>query len=154
MNIGGVKVTASEAVLVLPRNDKSDNLIIIAHAIQSMEEFNKMCPEPVAPVKITKDGKVPNLTSANYLNDFRIWGKRRHAYICVKSLEPSSIEWDKVDVEKPETWEGWQEELLGAGLCDMEIQRIQIAIIEANSLSDAKLKEAREVFLLGQAMDE
>lgn len=151
MKIGGVTVTRCEEVLSLPRTD--GNINFIAQAIESMDEFDAMCPKPTAPVRITSDGKKPH-ESENFLSQLRLWSEKRHAYICIKSLEPSDVEWDDVDLEKPDTWSKWMQELLDAGLADVELQRVQVLVLEANALSEAKLKEARDSFLRGRATGE
>ena len=69
----------------------------------------------------------------------------------VKSLEPSNVEWDTVNVADPRTWKNWSTDLRGGGLSDIECQRVMNLVLEANCLDEAKLKKAREVFLAGEA---
>lgn len=152
MKIGGITPTRAEDVLVLPRTD--GDLIFRAHSVLSMDEFNALCPKPVPPVKLTKNGKELHTDAPSYLQEVETWASRRHAFICIKSLEPSDIEWDTVKAEKPATWENWMKDLESAGLCSIEIQRVQQVIIDANALNEAKLKEARESFLRGQGIKE
>jgi hypothetical protein len=68
----------------------------------------------------------------------------------VKSLEPSEIEWDTVDPDNPKTWTNYAEDLRGAGFSQVEVNRIVGLVWEANCLDEAKLEEARQVFLRGQ----
>lgn len=150
MKIGGVTPTRAEEVLVLPRN--TGDLVFKAHAVLSMDEFNALCPKPGAPVRITKDGKQSDTNSASYLQELQTWANRRHAYICIKSLEPSDIEWDTVKAEKASTWENWTQDLSDGGLCAIEVQRVQQCVIDANALNEDKLKEARDAFLRGQGI--
>lgn len=148
MKVGGVEVTKCEEVLVLPRI--GGDLVFKAVAVGSMEPFNELCPKPTPPMRLKKGGvKEPHL-SDDYLKTVEGWGEKRYAYICVKSLEPSEIEWDTVDIKKPNTWVKWTEELEQAGLSDVELQRVQSLVLDANSLNEAKLKEARDSFLRGQ----
>jgi hypothetical protein len=90
MNIGGVPVTKCEEVLVLPRKTREEDIPITARAVESMDDFDGMCPKPATPMAITSKGKVPRETE-NFLKDIGAWSEKRHAYICVKSLEPSNI---------------------------------------------------------------
>lgn len=147
MKVGGVDVSSCEEVLVLPR--LNGDLVFRAHAVDSMDEFNTLCPRPEPPTRITKNGKEPHESDA-FLKELESWQRKRHAYICVKSLEPSDIEWDGVDLKKPGTWEKWIDELRKAGISDVEVGRIQVLVLDANSLNEAKLKLARESFLAGQ----
>jgi len=148
MKIGGVSVSRSEEVLVLPR--MNGDLVFRAAAVLSMEEFDTLCPKPTPPTRITKDGREPDYDSKNFVSSLKTWGEQRYAYICVKSLEPSQIEWTNVDMEKPGTWAKWTDELMEAGIASTEMNRIQNLILEANALNEAKLKEARDSFLRGQ----
>jgi hypothetical protein len=82
------------------------------------------------------------------------WGQHRFAYMVVNSLAPSEIEWDKVNPDDPASCGQWMKELQAAGLNDAECTRIINCVLSANSLNEAKLKEARDAFLLGQAMEQ
>ena len=148
MKIGGVSISQNIEILVLPRTD--GDLVFRAAAVLSMDEFNALCPQPEAPVRLTKKGKEKNLDSSAFIKSLEIWSQRRYHYICVKSLEPSIIEWEEVDLTKPSTWEKWVDELLEAGIAQTEMNRIQTLILDANALNEEKLKEARESFLRGQ----
>lgn len=148
MKVGGVAVTKCEEILVLPRI--SGDLVFKAVAVASMDPFNDVCPKPTPPMRLKKGGVREPHMSEDFLKQVENWGERRYAYICVKSLEPSNIEWDNVDIKNPQTWTGWDKELQEAGLSDVELQRVQALVLDANSLNEAKLKEARESFLRGQ----
>ncbi len=148
MKIGGITVSQHEEVLVLPRTD--GDIVIKAAAVLSMDEFDAVCPQPEPPVRITKNGKEKNFDAKNYVKSLETWSERRYQYICLKSLEPSLIEWDKVDIQVPGTWKLWTSELLDAGISQTEMNRIQQCILDANALNEAKLAQAREAFLRGQ----
>jgi len=150
MRIGGVKVEGpNEEILVLPR--LGDDIVIRARAVCDMSEFEALVPEPKPPGKLTKDGWVPTLNDETFRQRLQKFGEQRFAYMVVRSLEPSDIEWEKVDINNPKTWKLWEEELKAAGLSKVEVDRISVCVMRANSLDEAKLKEAREVFLLGMA---
>jgi hypothetical protein len=149
MKIGGIdpKTLPTEEVLVLPRGDQA--LIFRAQGLPNMEGFQKLCPEPTAPGKLTKDGFVPDLQDAGYLVIHAQYTKRRMAYIVVASLVPSQIEWDTVSLDNPATWANWEDDLKNGGMSQMECNRVLSLVMEANCLDEAKLKKAREVFLQG-----
>lgn len=148
MKIGGVFITKCEEVLVLPR--MTGDLVFRAEAVDSMEYFEQVCPRPTAPKRLKAGGVKEEHHSEAFISELEQWSQRRYAYICVKSLEPSNIEWTAVDLKKASTWAGWMDELREAGLADVEINRVQTLILDANSLNEAKLKEARDSFLRGQ----
>ena len=153
MKIGGVEVTKCEEVLVLPRKNEEQNLVFKAVAVASMDEFEELCPKPKPPMRLKAGGVREPHISPEYMKEVEAWSQRRYAFICLKSLEPSDIEWDTVDLKQPSTWSKWIEELQEAGLSDVELQRVQTLVLDANSLNEAKLKEARESFLLGQGQE-
>lgn len=149
MKIGGIDVQGpSEEVLVLPRLN-GDDIVFRARAVIDMDAFEALCPLPKPPGRRTKDGYKPNPEDKNYLDRMERHGEQRFAYMVVSSLTPSDIEWDKVDLADPSTWKGWQDELMEAGLCTTEINRIIVCVMQANALDEEKLQAARENFLLG-----
>lgn len=149
MRIGGIEIKGpNEVLLVLPRDD--GDIVIKARAVLDMELFEKACPEPKPPSKQTKQGLEYDIDDDGYKQQLENHGKRRLSYMIVKSLEPSEIEWDEVDIEKPKTWDKWAEEFKAAGLSNIEANRIMQAVMEANALDESKLEAAREVFLRGQ----
>jgi hypothetical protein len=151
MKIGGVdpKTLSTEEILVLPRGEAS--IVFRAVGVPDYTDFNKLCPEPEPPkINKPKDGWVDHLEEPGYKDKVKTHGMRRLAWLTITSLEPSDIEWDKVDLDKPNTWTGWEEELKESGLNQVECQRVQGLVFQANSLDEAKLDAARESFLLGQ----
>lgn len=149
MKIAGVEVKGPNTeILVLPRPDGP--IVIKAQAVCDMSDFDTICPLPKAPTKLTKDGPVQILKDPTYLSNLQAFGDRKMAYMVLKSLEPSQIEWETVDMGNPKTWPNWEKELRKAGFSDFEISRITMCAMQANSLDETKLREAREVFLRGQ----
>ena len=151
MKIGGVQVTSCEELLVLPRPNGED-IPIRAKAVAINVEFDKLVPEPTPPMLLTKSGKSPDHTDKAYLAAQAARGTQRFAYLCLKSLEPSNIEWDTVDLKKPGTWAKWSDELAKNGISETECGRIINLIMSANSLDEDKIAEARKRFLLGQGV--
>jgi hypothetical protein len=148
MKIGGIEVTGpAEEVLVLPRLD--GDIIFRAKAVTGMEEFEKLCPEPKAKPVLKAGGWKDNVDDPDYKAQMERYGANRWHYIVLKSLEPSEIEWATVDLGNPETWENWQKELIEAHFSSVEINRITVCVMQANSLDERKLEAARESFLRG-----
>jgi len=149
MKIDGMEVNGpNEEILVIPRKD--NDIVFKAIGVQSYEEFDALVSAPKAPGKRTKDGFKLDLKDPTYREQSDLFGKKRFAYTILVSLEPSNIEWETVKMEDPNTWLNWEQELRAAGFNEIEVQRIQHLVLEANCLSEDKLKEARERFLLGE----
>ena len=151
MKIGGVdpKTMSTEEILVLPRGEK--NIIFRAVGIPNYDPFNKLCPEPTAPrIHKPKEGWVDHVEEPGYKDMMKTYGRKRLAWLVITSLEPSDIEWEEVDADKPSTWLGWSEELIDAGFNQVEVNRIQNLVFQANCLDEEKLEQARDSFLLGQ----
>jgi hypothetical protein len=148
MKIGGVTVTPSEEILVLPR--PTGNIVFRAKAVAFSDAFDKICPEPVPPMVTTKDGRSADLSDPDYKKAVAVRDSRRFAYMMIRCLEASDIEWSTVDLEKPGTWMDWTKELIEAGLSEVELSRVINAAMSALSLDEAKIAKAREDFLRGQ----
>lgn len=151
MKIDGKEVPKSlnEDILVLPRGDS--HIVFRARALRDIEDFSKLCPEPEPPGKLTKDGWIPNTNDETFKHRMKQYNLQRAGYMVIHSLEPTNIEWDQVDPNNPKTWTKWDEELKEAGFTNVECNLIMQLVMDVNSLNDAKLKEARESFLRGQA---
>ena len=153
MKIGGQKISGlHEEILVLPRGPE-DVIVFRAQAVQDFDEFEKLCPEPKPPGKRTKDGFVPNPDDVTYRSLLQSHGEKRIAYLVLCSLEPSKIEWDTVDISNPKTWMNYVKDFKSAGFSTIEINRIIGAAMAANALDEAKLQQAREVFLRGRVQE-
>jgi hypothetical protein len=153
MRIGGMEVKGlNEVMLVLSRTQ--GDVLITARAIPSYEEFEKLVPDPKMPVIITRDGTKNDDLNVDYLAAVARREQLRIAYIYIKSLEPSQIEWDTVKLDTPSTWMNFRKDFENAGLSPVEINRIWGAVSEANCLSEDKLEAARARFLLGAGTDQ
>lgn len=148
MKIGGKKVTPNESILVLPRPD--GDLVIKARAADINDEFDERFPEPVAPLIQTKDGNFRDYKDPDYRRACQFRDARRFAFLVLKSLEPSNIEWDSVDIEAPNTWANWTTDMKDSGMSEVEIQRVISTVLAANSLDEEKIQAALDSFLRGQ----
>lgn len=152
MKVGGVQVTPPpEGLLVLERED-GNHLVFRARPvpIEAWDHFNKICPEPSVPMVLVKGEKKANTADETYQLQVRRLHAKRIAYLCLKSLEPSNIEWDTVNMDDSDTFEKFEDDLRNAGMTEVEIQKVIQLCVSANSLDEEKLKKARESFLRGQ----
>ena len=151
MKIGGKQVTGPPEVFEIFEREGGP-LVFRARALPDMEEFYKRCPEPKPPGKLTKDGYIPMTNDPGYLEIMANHVKQRVGYMVTRSLEPSEIEWDTVDLDNPKTWPNWEKDLRDAGMTQVEVNRVGKLVMEANSLDEAKLQAARDSFLLGRVL--
>lgn len=152
MRIGGVDLNGPNVeIMVIPR--QNGDIVFKAQTVPDFSEFESMVPLPTAPGKRTKKGFEKDTNAPSYKEEVARYDDLKFAYMIIKSLEPSEIEWEATDLEKPSTWLGWKDELRKAGLSEIETNRIQNLVLEANSLDEAKMKAARDAFLLGQGVE-
>jgi hypothetical protein len=150
LKIGGVVVTRCEEVLVLPRS-QGDDIPFMAKSVSINDEFEEKVPKPIPPMLTKKGGaKEPDLLDKDYLNQVSQREEKRFALMCLRSLEPSNIEWEKVDIDKPGTWLKWTDELQENGISETEVNRVINLVSDANALSERKIQAARENFLRGR----
>jgi len=150
MKLQGKKIEgANEMVIVTPRAS-SDDIVFKARAVLDFTPFEKMCPPPSPPTRMLPGGKeIQNLKDRGYLEQVSNYSIQRLSWIVLTSLEATEgLEWEKVDLEDPSTWNNFREELTDSGFSDVEIDRIVSDCIAINALSDSKIEEARERFLL------
>jgi hypothetical protein len=143
-------------MIILPRG--GEDLVFHAKAIDSFDEFEKLCPPPEPPKKILPGGeKIENPQDPEFLKSMDNYGAKRLGYMVVKGLAEGTpdLEWEKVKLDNNTTWHLFREELRESGLSDVEVNRLVAGVMKANSLSEIAIEEARRRFLASQqAQDE
>lgn len=153
MKIGGVELTGPNMeLLVIPRPD--GDIVFKAQTVKNFKEFEALVAIPQAPGVRTKDGFKRDTKDKNFLADNKRYEDLKFAYMVIKSLEPSEIEWERTKIDQPSTWLGWAEELQDAGLSEVETNKIVVTVLVANSLDERKMQAARDAFLLGLEEEE
>jgi len=153
MKVGGKEWTSSAwepDPLVLNRGRDKDGkpqfLVFRARGIKNYDEFTRLCPKPKNHSGyLTPSGWKEDPKSPQYLDQLELWKQRRWAYTVIKTLEPSEIEWDKVQLSNPKTWLHYEAELLQiVNHCE---QGLVIDLVHtANALDQEKLEENRQSF--------
>lgn len=151
MKVNGREISGPNRVtLVLPREGGED-IVIVAQSIADMSAFDKYVEEPKPPSAMVKGGNVEhNYKDTGYVAQLASYSIKKMAWIILVSLEPTNIEWEKVDMEDPGSWLNYQGEMKDAGFSEIEVNRICNLCMEANALDEGKLEAARQVFLRGQ----
>lgn len=152
MKIGGVPINGPKrGLLVLPRDP--DPLIFNFISVSDDSDFDKIYP-PIKPRKeknIRLNRIIELIDEPQYIEKVKEREIAQRAYIFLKSISPSNIEWETVDLNKPETFNNWQSDFRSAGLSNSEINAIFNKYVEVNVLTDDQLQEARDRFLALQA---
>lgn len=142
------------AYAVIPRH--TGDLVFKCQAVLDMTEFEELVKMPKPGKKMLPGGKqVDDREDAGFRSGVKDYTDKRYAFIILKSLSATEgLEWDTVRLSDPATWLGWEKEMEKAGFSFNEINIVQVAVAEANSLNQEKLDEARARFLASLALAE
>ncbi len=151
MKYKGQKVLSrNQEIIPIPRPD--GDIVFIANAVRNWEEFDKILSEPKPPTILKPGGvKIEDKRDPSYLKALDEYNELRTHYLVLKSIDESpDIEWETVDLTKPDTWKNYRKELQDSNFTDIEIGRIMMGVMRANSLDEKMIDEARISFLHGQ----
>lgn len=154
MKLKGKKIEGpNEVPIVIPRHNR-DNLEFVAVAVLDYTDHDKLNPMPFPPVRSEPDkAETPLLQDPDYLQAKQKWGERKTHWMILTSLAATpELEWESVDMDEPESWENYQEELKESGLSELEISNIISAVIQACGLDQEKIDLATESFLVSRGM--
>lgn len=142
----GEEVKENEVIVY---DDYDPSMVFNAQAVENFDDFNKLVPEP-APTKIQKPGQGfrDDFTSPQYKKAQAEYLRKQSDWILIKSLAATKdLKWDTVDLENPETWSNWREELKEAHFSNNEINRLVQLVAKANGFDDSVYEEATQRFL-------
>lgn len=119
-------------------------------AVLDYGDFDKMCPRPEAPIVIRPGGvQGRNVEDKDYKEMLTKWGLQRFYWGFLKSIAfTDKLEFESVDMTKPETWENYEKELQKSGFSAVEIGRLYKGFHAANGMDEEKMEAARKSFLL------
>ncbi len=149
-NLSGPRIE----IIVLPRQD--GDLVFKAESVLDYEPFEKMYPQPNPPERILPGGiKSLNIESPAYKEALEKWGVAKWDWMLLKSLQATdNLEWEKVEIDQPETYSEYKQEMKEAGLSPAEIAMIQGIVIDACGLNHFKVEQATKAFLAGQGQEQ
>jgi len=148
MKYKGKKVEGKN-VEIIPIKRPEGDIIFIAEAVSNWDEFEKLLPEPTPPVVIKPGGqRVSDYTDKKFIKSVEEHARARTQWIVLKSLEATKdLEWETVDINKPETWLNYEKELKDSNFSIIEIGRIIRGVMVANSLDEDMIDAAKADFL-------
>lgn len=147
-SVGGNKAEKQGVLApVVFTNGRSKPLAFFVKGVDSLDEFRGMVPAPKPSQGVWRKDKgwVQDELSPAYVDALRAYRQMRWDWQTIKSLEPSNIEWDKVNISDPKTWKYVHEELRDC-LSENEYIIVMEKVEEANTLNKEKLEENRETF--------
>lgn len=148
MKINGKKIHGANIdYVVFPRG--SEQIVFKIQALADMKAFEALVPTPKPGTKMIPGGmQVEDRDDVRFKTETKTYSELRFAYTCLASMAATEgLEWETVKLSDPNTWLGWEKELLDSGFNQNEINYLQYKIIGVNSLNQEKLEEARASFL-------
>jgi hypothetical protein len=139
-------------LIVLPRGN-SEDIVLKMQAVQSFDMFEQLVKEPEPPHVTMNDGtQTRDFMDEEFLEKVEAFNEKRVNYMIIVGLQATKdLTWDKVKLEKPDTWILWREEMKEAGFTAVEIKYVEQGMAKANSLDSDYIEEARLRFLQEEA---
>lgn len=148
MKIKGKRIPGPKPVYVPIPRDGDNDIIFKVTPVIDLKEFDKLCPEP-EPVRVIKPGGIEYLDyeDPQYKERVEKYSELQFSYVLIRSIsETDYLEWDKVKLDDPSTWNYWKEEIHESGLSKAEITYLMSEITKANMIDENRVKEARDRF--------
>lgn len=158
MKLKGQRITPPEPkVIPIPRPPKEaegdSDIIFLAQIVTDFSEFNILCPEPKPPMSVKPGDKsqYAEVDHPAYKKAMLEYENRRIDWMVLKALEATpELEWETVDMGKPETWHLYRQELRDAGFSTQEIIYITNEALSVNFIDEKAVDAARKRFLAGR----
>ena len=145
--ISGARVTT----LVLPYGEADDFIVFKFRALTAKDNFEKVMPRPKPPKHIKPGGaEFIDYDDDRYKKSIDAWADNKINWEFLRSISATEgLEWETVKMDEYQTWANWRTEMEeNFGMVDFG--RIFGGFLEANSLNEEKLEEARSRFLASQ----
>lgn len=145
MKIAGEEIDATyKKKITFHRPGKE--IVLRLQAVNNSDELGLEMPTPPWITKVKDGVPVRAFDDEDYLKEVEAYSKHKYNWMCLKTLEPSEIIWDTVDLTDPETFINWLKDLSNAGFSEAEIIRIQREISTVNGLSADAITSAEADF--------
>jgi hypothetical protein len=150
MRISGIDVSERKPeVVVIPLGN--DEVPVWCYPVLSYEHFEALCPKPAPDIKrkLLPGGKQEVVPDTGYSDRLDDWLHKRFAWLIITSLR--DVEWAKVKLDDPNTWNEYNEELTQA-FSQIEVQRIIDTVMKVCGLSTDAIDKATDSFLASMAV--
>ena len=136
--------------VVFERGD--DQFVFMVQAVLDYTEFDKLCKEPKPKISM-KTGKA--VDTQDHKDALLKYAQHQTHWTILKALEATEgLEWETVDMDNPETWANYKDELIDAGLTNGEVAHLFEQVADANSVDEKKMQEARDRFFRSQEAED
>jgi hypothetical protein len=144
---GQIITPPSPRAIIVPRDE--GDLIFHAKPIIDFDEFEKICPMPDPPlIQYPDGGQKKDYDDLIYRKAVLAWSRQRTDWIVLTSLSVTEgLEWDTVDLNKPDTYKNYMEDFKKSGFSIAEVDYIIKQVLDVNSMDESKFDEARKRFL-------
>lgn len=154
MKIAGKKLKGPYIkTVVFPR--ENEPLVFKFQALLDDSEFEELCPRPEPPTKLRPGGiKELDVSNPKYKKAIEDWGLKKVYWQFLKSISATdNLEWETVDMKKPETWENYLKEL-SESFTEYEQIQLMNAYSEVQGLDQEKIDKATKDFLAGRQVEQ
>jgi hypothetical protein len=147
MKVNGVTARKREPEVLVFERPATGDIVFLYRQVDKddLEELEILCPRPTAPGQFTRAGFVANEDEPGFRKSLRTWRSQRNAFVYIRSLEPSNIEWDTVNPEDCTTWLNFENDMRTI-LTPFELGQLVGKLDGMNSLSEERLEAARQAF--------
>lgn len=117
-------------------------------AVMDYTLFNKLCPEPKAPLMtvVATGAQKADTSDRRYIKAIDRYAGLRVTFMILQSLSATQeLVWETVKMDDPDTWDNYETELRTV-LTQREYDSLVMKVFEANNPTKARRDEALENF--------
>ncbi len=122
--------------------------------LKSTENFETVMKRPEPPrMKVPGGGEFANVEARGFKNAVKDWAEKKLDWEFLKCISPTEgLEWTLVDMERPETWKKWRDDLETI-FSSSEVDRIFAGFLEVQYITEDVMEKARATFLIGTQVE-
>lgn len=154
MKLRGQTVEPPKPIPVVIPRDEGD-LGFMVYPVMEYAEFEQFCPEPKPPLVIRPNDPagVADPDDPRFRETLNTWAGHKTEYMIIKALTMSGeLEFETVKIEDPDTWSGYEDELLQC-FTEREVSVLVDGAITANMPTAARQQQAKERFMSPLSVD-
>jgi len=157
MKINGKNISGpSIYTFVLPIGQNPEDYVVFKfRPLTSKDKFEEIMPKPKPPTFQKPGGESGvNLQDPRFQGAMEDWYSKKTDWEFLRSISATEgLEWSKVKEDDPNTWGLWKDEL-EEHFGFVQYNRIFGAYLDANTLTEDRVEEARKRFLASQELSQ
>lgn len=153
MKLNGISIAPPEPrTIVIPHGDSE--IILRYQAVHSFDGFTDMCKRPEPP-EIIRPGnrRDKDYSDAEYQKAMNDYNHKRAVWLYLKALEINELQFDTVDIRKPDTYLNFDKEFLDAGVPMVFLDALKQSILDFCGFNPGLIEEATNRFLAMRALE-